>query len=198
MKPVKKYKIARRLQAPLFEKTQSQKFALREQRKTPKRFGMRKVSDYGKHLIEKQKVRYLYGISEKVLKNYVTKSITRPEDSETFLFSLLERRLDNLVYRIGLADTRRMARQIVSHGHITVNGRKTTIPSYQIRDTDVIGVREGSKNTNLFKEVLSNLKKSKTSWIEWNPKDQTASIKADVEGEDNILNLSSVFEYYSR
>lgn len=195
MKTVKKYKLSRRLQVPIFEKCQTQKFALREQRRTKKR-SRRMPSEYKKQLIEKQKVRFLYGISEKVMKNYINKSIERAGITEDNLVQLLERRVDNLVYRLGLAETRRMARQNVSHGHITINGRKITIPSYQIKDTDIIEVREGSKNTVLFKSVLGSKVNPRVNWVKWS--DGRGSVIDTPKTDDGIFRLSSVLEYYSR
>ena len=200
MRKVKKYKISRRLQAPLFEKCQTQKFTLREQRRAPKRSRRRSSSDYGKQLAEKQKVRYFYGISERVLKNYVRKAVAvKKVATEDMLGRILESRLDNVVYRLGLAPTRRMARQMVSHGHFTVNGRKVTIPSYQLTPSDTIGIREGSTRTQLFQSLLSaGGIRSKTNWVSWNQKERTGAITGKPVIEDDIFSLPAILEYYSR
>ena len=201
MKKVKKYKISRRLQAPLFEKCQTQKFVLREQRRVaPRKRRRRTTSDYGKQLAEKQKVRYLYSISERVLKNYVKKAeATQNTATESMLAQILERRIDNVVYQLGLAPTRRMARQMVSHGHFTVNGRKTTIPSYQVRDTDAIGVREGSTKTKLLQSILTDKSaRPRVSWVAWDGKKREGSITGEPSIGESVFSLPAILEYYSR
>ena len=195
MKKVKKYKISFRLKVPLFEKCQTQKFALREGRKPQSR--KRQPSEYGKQLLEKQKIRYVYSLNERHLKNYVKKAL-ESDDHEKALINLLERRLDSIVHRLGLGDTRRMCRQLVSHGHITVNGRKTTIPSRQIFDADVIGLREASKNIKPFELIEKGKKIKKDVWVNWNSNDRTGQTSGDPTLEDNIFDLPTVFEYYSR
>ena len=199
MKQVKKYKISRRLQAPLFEKCQSQKFVLREQRRPPKR-RRRGFSEFGKQLAEKQKMRYLYGISERVLKKYVRKAVsTRGTPTEEVLVDMLERRLDNIVYRLGLAPTRRMARQMVSHGHFTVNGRKVTVPSYRVRDTDTVGIREGSTRTTLFRTMLAgSAVRPRVGWVSWDGKARRGTVSGKPEMTDDIFSLPVILEYYSR
>ena len=199
MKKVKKYKISRQLQAPLFESCQTQKFVLREQRRVPKRRrGV--VSEYGKQLAEKQKVRYLYSISERVLKKYVKKAVanqTKPA-GEAFA-EVLERRLDNVVYQLNLAPTRRMSRQLVSHGHFTVNGRKVTIPSYQVRDSDSIGIREGSAKTKLFEVLLSdNTLKPRVEWVSWDGKNRQGTVVANPVLGETVFSIPAILEYYSR
>src|SRR3954468_519236 len=122
MKLGPKYKIARRLGAPIFEKTQTQKFALslaRKEKSTKRR--PKPKSEFGTQLNEKQKARFTYGISEKQFANYVKQSLNGSEPVQK-LFAKLERRLDNVIYRAGLASTRAQARQIAAHGHSTVNG----------------------------------------------------------------------------
>ena len=127
-----KYKIARRLGASVFEKTSTAKFALRTERKSRNLAGKRPKarSNYGKQLIEKQKVRFTYGISEKQFRNYVREVIDKNSSNPTeALFALLEARVDSVVLRSGFVPTKQAARQAVSHGHITVNGKRITIPS---------------------------------------------------------------------
>ena len=117
-----KFKIAKRLGAQIFEKTQTQKFALSEARRG-QRQGRRRgnISDYKRQLIEKQKLRFTYGISEKQLRRYINEATSKSHQPIALLMSRLESRLDNVVYRLGLAKTRQFARQMVSHGHILVN-----------------------------------------------------------------------------
>lgn len=199
MLPVKsKYKIAKRLGNGVFEQTQTQKFALSEARarKDKRRGG----SDYGKQLLEKQRVRYTYGLAERQLSNYAQKAITEADPSAA-LHRSLEMRIDSAVYRAGLALTRRAARQMVSHGHITINGRRTTVPSHQLKKGDVFSVREGSRTSPLFASLSE--KEEHRSVPQWLSVDMKA-LKAEVVGEpaystlESGLNLPTVFEFYSR
>ena len=199
MGKLKKYKISRRLQFPVFEKCQTQKFQLREQRRTPKR-RRGPMSEFGKQLIEKQKLRFLYGISEKSLKNYVNKATsTKGVSTEEYLGELLERRLDNVVYRLGLGSTRLMSRQMATHGHFLINGRKIDIPSYQVKDSDVISIREGSKNTKMINIIFEKGSVSpKADWVEWNAKTGEGKLTGKPAIDEGLLKLTIVLEYYSR
>lgn len=115
----------------------------------------KKISEYGVQLQEKQKVRYTYGMTEKQFKKVFNQaSKMKGKHGDNFLI-LLETRLDNLVYRLGIALTRRQARQLVCHGHITVNGKKLDIPSYQCKPGDKIGLKENSKNLTVVRDALS-------------------------------------------
>ena len=116
----------------------------------------RKTSEYGIQLREKQKAKYTYGVLEKQFRAYYDKAKTMPGVTGENLLGLLERRIDNVVFRLGLASTRRQARQLVSHGHITVNGKRLDIPSALIKVGDVIGVKEKSRGTALFKEIAES------------------------------------------
>ena len=124
-------------------------------KRQPKRSG-RKVSEYGMQLKEKQKAKLIYGVLEKQFRAYYDKAKTMPGVTGENLLGLLERRIDNVVFRLGLASTRRQARQLVSHGHITVNGKRLDIPSALIKVGDVIGVKEKSRGTALFKEIAES------------------------------------------
>lgn len=124
-------------------------------KRQPKRSG-RKVSEYGMQLKEKQKAKFIYGVLEKQFRAYYDKAKTMPGVTGENLLGLLERRIDNVVFRLGLASTRRQARQLVSHGHITVNGKRLDIPSALIKVDDVIGVKEKSRGTALFKEIAES------------------------------------------
>lgn len=124
-------------------------------KRQPKRSG-RKVSEYGMQLKEKQKAKFIYGVLEKQFRAYYDKAKTMPGVTGENLLGLLERRIDNVVFRLGLASTRRQARQLVSHGHITVNGKRLDIPSALIKVGDVIGVKEKSRGTALFKEIAES------------------------------------------
>ena len=124
-------------------------------KRQPKRSG-RKVSEYGMQLKEKQKAKFIYGVLEKQFRAYYDKAKTMPGVTGENLLGLLERRIDNVVFRLGLASTRRQARQLVSHGHITVNGKRLDIPSALIKVGDVLGVKEKSRGTALFKEIAES------------------------------------------
>jgi small subunit ribosomal protein S4 len=116
----------------------------------------KKLSGYGVQLQEKQKLRHMYGLGEKQFRNLFEKaSHMQGKAGENFMF-LLESRLDNLVFRLGLANSRAGARQLVSHGHVTVNGKKVDIPSYLVSTGDVVGLRERSRNLSSIKEALGN------------------------------------------
>lgn len=195
-----KYKICKRLGNGVYEKCQTQKFALSEARakKTFKR--RRNLSDFGRQLLEKQKVRFAYGISEKQLRKYATDSLKSKEPTSE-LFRLLETRLDNVVYRLGFAPTRRAARQMVNHGHILLNGRKMTIPSHKVQKGDVISVKENSKSKGLFALKTDAIEGHMApKWFTVNSKKLTAETKTLPEfvAGDTVFDLPAVFEFYSR
>jgi small subunit ribosomal protein S4 len=199
-----KYKIAKRLGAGVFEQTQTQKFALSQARSKNVKTGRRPraASDYGKQLIEKQRVRFTYGLAEKQLYNYVKKAIETPDPSKA-LHQSLEMRADTVVYRAGLASTRRASRQAVSHGHILINGRRTTVPSHTIKKGDVITVREGSRTSPLFASLTENSEEQRRSIPVWLSVDLSA-LRAEVVEEPQYmpaetgLDYATVFEFYSR
>lgn len=195
------YKIAKRLGATIFEKTQSQKFSLSEARSQKVKRGRRAPSDFGRQLLEKQRVRYTYGINEKQLSNYAEKAYELKNPSEE-LHRELEERLDAVAYRTGFATTRRAGRQMVSHGHITVNGTRVTIPSYRVKKGDVIGVREGSRASALFAH-LGNPDTVMRPIPRWLSVDASL-MRAEVLGSATYtpaeagLDYPAVFEFYSR
>ena len=115
----------------------------------------KKKSEYALQLQEKQKVKFVYGIMEKQFRSYYEKAARMPGKTGDMLLSLIERRLDNVIYRLGFAATRRQARQLVSHAHFTVNGKKVNIPSYLIRVGDVIEVKESSRSSVQFKRLTA-------------------------------------------
>lgn len=196
----KKYKICRRLGVGMFEKCQTQKFLARQ--KTGKKETRVRRSDYALQFMEKQKIRFSYGVREKQFANYISHAMTNGKKGITpadLLAQLLERRLDNVVYRLGLASSRALARQIVSHGHILVNGKKLSIPSYQVEKDDVIAIREGSKSSVLFSDLATKLKSYKTpDWIKWSNDFSSAAITSLPKGIDPFLNPQAVIEFYSR
>ncbi len=201
MASIKQYKIAKRLGAPIFEKCLTQRFALSEAR-GKKGFKRKKApSDYGRQLLEKQKVRFAYGISEKQLVNYVRTAITTPNPTQS-LYTDLETRLDNTVYKAGFAPTRRAARQMVSHGHITVNGKKMNVASHTVHEKDVIAVREGSKSTAMVAQRAETLAAhTAPAWLTVQAKKLEATVKSTPSwsvGEESMFDFAAVFEYYSR
>ncbi len=204
MKTLSKYKIAKRLGATVFEKTQTQKFAIAAERaaKNKKRGRGRGASEFGKQLLEKQKVRFTYGLSERQFSNYIKEAmLAKGMTPAEYLHQMLEMRLDNVSYRIGLAPTRRAARQMVSHGHLTVNGTKTTIPSRAIRIGDRIAVREGSKEAALFAGFAEKfMERPLPSWLSWNPKAMEGGVQAlpTKEAADPAGDLVAVLSFYSR
>ncbi len=127
-----------------------------------------KKSQYAIQLTEKQKAKYTYGILEKQFRNLFEKASRQGGNTGEVLLQLVESRLDNVVYRLGLAPTRRAARQLVSHRHITVNGDVVNIPSYSLKPGDVVGVREKSKSLQVIKDSLDQ-NKSSYEWLKWNP-----------------------------
>jgi small subunit ribosomal protein S4 len=202
MKVGAKYKMCRRLGSGVFEKCQSPKFAQSETMKSRGTKGKRPkaLSDYGMQLIEKQKVRFSYGITERQLGNYVDKA-THAKGVSTVdkLYEELESRLDNVVYRLGFAHTRRFARQLVSHGHFTVNGRKSTIPSQHIHVGDIIAVREGSRKSSVFTEFNEKIKNyTWPKWLKMTPESLQAEMVAKPKNEEQFLQLDTVLEFYSR
>lgn len=127
----------------------------------------RKQSEYGMQLNEKQKVKFIYGVLEKQFHAYYEKAERKQGITGEILLQELERRLDNVVFRMGFANTRREARQLVNHAHFTVNGKRVNIPSYQVKPGDVVAVSEKSRSTTKFKSLLEeNGKKAYPKWIE--------------------------------
>lgn len=127
----------------------------------------RKTSEYGLQLREKQKAKYTYGVLERQFRNLFEKAARTKGITGEVLLQLLESRLDNVVYRLGLAPTRPAARQLVLHKHITVNGKPVNIASYRVQPGDVVAVREKSKSLEVIAECLSGFNHSKYPWIEW-------------------------------
>ena len=127
----------------------------------------KKTSEYGVQLREKQKVKYTYGLLERQFRNFFEKAAGASGVTGLVLLQMLESRLDNVVFRLGVAPTRAAARQLVSHRHITVNGNVVNIPSYILRPGDIIGVREKSKSLETIVECIGSNRRSKLAWLEW-------------------------------
>lgn len=159
----------------------------------------RKPSNYSVQLTEKQKVRFMYGISEKQFKKLVTESGKMKGVHGENLFILLESRLDNLVYRIGFANTRRGARQLVNHGHITVNGKKVDIPSYRVKPGDVISLKEQSMNHPAVEIALNNVGK-RVEFIKYDDKKKAATyVRYPERSELNAdINEALIVEFYNK
>lgn len=164
-----KSKIARRFREPIFgpDKALEKKNYPPGMHGTSKRRG--KQSEYAVQLMEKQKVKYTYGVLERQFENLFHKASSKEGITGETLLKLLEARLDNAVYRLGIAPTRSAARQLVSHKHIMVNNELVNIPSYSLRAGDVIAVREKSKSLETITNTVSGRRVNKFSWLEWDP-----------------------------
>ncbi len=199
----KRFKLARRLGPAVFDQTQTERFAISEARK--KKGGQKdkhrkNISAYNTALRGKQLVRIYYGIPERQFKRYVKEATEKTTGNPVaLLYTHLEYRLDNVVYRIGLAPTHRAARQMVSHGHITVNGKKIRVPSHIVSKDDVVAVRAGSATKPLFTAEKTNETKI-PSWITEAEKEKSWKITGmpRVDEISSAFNFPSVVEFYSR
>lgn len=199
-----KFKVARRLGERIHPKTQTAKYSVSAAKKGPAH-GIKKPSqrtEFGAQFTEKQKVRLTYGLSEKQFRKYVMDARAKLTGNPVQnLYELLERRLDNLVYRLGIAPSRPAARQLVSHGHIFVNGKRVSIPSYAVHKGDKITIRKESSASKLFEGVDAKIAKQKLpEWLRWDDTAKTADMFASpvaAKGE-STLNFGSVIEFYSR
>ncbi len=181
-------------------------FSSKEPSKAPterkKRSGA--VSEYKKSLVEKQTLKRLYGLSEKQFKKYVLEALDkmgRIENVSDELIKHLEKRLDNVVFRLGLAKTRAMSRQMVNHAYFMINGKPVNIPSYQVKKGDVIALKETKKKKPIFKDLQAELKKVQThAWLNLNKE----KVEAKAVGEPSLaevnppVEISLIFEFYSR
>jgi len=196
-----KFKICRRLGPGVYDKCQTSKFSATSGKMSlPGARRPKAPSEYGAQLIEKQKVRFSYGISERQLSNYVKKaSHLKGAGTAEKLYEELESRLDNAVYRMGLAPTRRAARQMVSHGHFIVNEKKVTIPSYELKSGDMIKIREGSKPKKIFANMVERIKDYKSpEWVSFDTGSALGKILDKPKNTEGFLDLNTVLEFYSR
>ncbi len=200
-----KYKIARRLGANIFEKTQTAKFALRAERKAANsktKGGYRPKGEYAVAMLEKQKVRFTYGVLERQFKKYVKESVAKKgTNTVQALFERLEMRLDNVIYRLGMAPTRSAARQMTAHGHIMVNGKRTNVPSQTLSVGDKVTVRPASLKKPLFKEIDEKLKQvAFPSWLSYDHDKKVAEVTGAPKHNPSevLFNLGQVIEFYSR
>ncbi|MCR4276385.1 MAG: 30S ribosomal protein S4 [Candidatus Parcubacteria bacterium] len=203
MKTGPRYKIAKRLGATVFEKAQTQKFAISAERSAKnKRRGRGRQSEYSKQMLEKQKVRITYGLPERQFRNYVNKALeVRTMTPVERLHELLELRLDNVIWRLGLASTRRGARQMVAHGHVMVGGKKMRVPSHMLAVGDKISVREGSKEHGVlvgFAEKFAE--RPLPSWLVWDAKKMEGGVKErpTAASADPAGDLVAVLSFYTR
>ncbi|MGL5689882.1 MAG: 30S ribosomal protein S4, partial [Bacteroidales bacterium] len=159
----------------------------------------RKTSEYGIQLREKQKAKYTYGVLEKQFRNLFEKASRTKGIKGEVLLQLLEARLDNVVYRLGIAPTRAAARQLVSHKHIVVDGKVVNIPSYSIKPGQIIGVREKSKSLEIITNALSGFNHSKYAWLEWDKTSMSGKFLHMPERVDIPENIKEqlIVELYS-
>ncbi|MGL5319030.1 MAG: 30S ribosomal protein S4 [Bacteroidales bacterium] len=160
----------------------------------------RKTSEYGIQLKEKQKAKYTYGVLEKQFRNLFEKASRTKGIKGEVLLQLLEARLDNVVYRLGIAPTRAAARQLVSHKHIIVDGKVVNIPSYSIKPGQIIGVREKSKSLEIITNALSGFNHSKYAWLEWDKTTMAGKFLHMPERVDIPENIKEqlIVELYSK
>lgn len=194
-----KAKIARRFNDPIFGPSK----AVQKKNYPPGQHGRgrrKKQSEYAIQLLEKQKAKYTYGVLEKQFANIFDKATRRGGITGEVLLQMLEARLDNTVYRLGIAKTRRGARQLVLHKHITVNGEIVNIPSYTLRQGDLVGVRERSKSLEVITESLASKGGKRFSWIEWDDKEMVGKF-LNVPQRDEIpenIQEQLIVELYSK
>ncbi len=168
--------------------------------KNPKQ-SRRKQSEYGLQLTEKQKVKFIYGVLEKQFRKYYVMATKRNGITGEMLLQILESRLDNVVYRLGLANTRREARQLVNHGHITLNGHKADIPSILVKPGDVVAVREKSKSSVRIKEIVeTNAKRVIPAWLDMNRDTLVGKVVRLSEREEIDFEVAEhlIVELYSK
>ena len=175
-------------------------YANKKSKRNPNGQRRKKVSEYGAQLKEKQKVRFIYGVLEKQFRHYFEKASNMKGVTGENMLSLLELRLDNVVYRLGLAKTRRMARQVVGHGHIRVNGKKVDIPSYQVKAGDVITLRQRSMESEMFKSLREGTSVLLPKWLTFDAQNLTGTVAALPSREDIDYEVQEnmIVEFYSR
>ncbi len=163
--------------------------------------GRKKQSEYGLQLNEKQKVKFIYGVLEKQFRKYYVMATKKHGITGEELLSILETRLDNVVFRLGLANTRREARQIVNHGHILVNGKKVDIPSYIVKAGDIVALREKSKASQRMKDIQeANASRAVPKWLDMDKNTQTGKVVALPTREDIDYEVEEhlIVELYSK
>lgn len=198
-----KNKIARRFGVNLGLKTDATKVA-RRLNQIPgvhgKNMRRRNSSTYGKQLAEKQKAKFMYGIREKQFRGYVNEAGRIEGDTGVNLRQILEMRFDNVIYRLGFADTRAQARQFVSHNMFRVNGKKMNIPSYIVKKGDIIELKESKANKGPFLEITEKLTKAQVpSWLSMDPAKKSGKVlhKPLEQDFDKVFDVKLIIEYYS-
>ena len=166
----------------------------------PKSARRRKMSDFKKQLLEKQKLRFNYGLNEGQFRRLYREAVHSKDPSGDKLLELLERRLDNFVFRAGFAPTIPAARQLVCHGHFLVNGKRLDIPSYRVREGDVVTLRERSANLTAVDSSLEDVRLARPEWIEFDEGKKAAIVKGlpKVESVPFAVEIDLVIEYYSK
>ena len=194
-----KSRIARKFGEPIFGEDK----VLAKKNYPPGQHGVnkrRKLSEYGVQLREKQKAKYTYGVLERQFRNLFEKAKRSKGVKGEVLLQLLEARLDNVVYRLGIAPTRAAARQLVSHRHITVNGKVVNIPSYSVTPGEVVAVREKSKSLEVIAAALAGFNHIKYPWIEWDENVKGGKLLHLPQREDIPENIKEqlIVELYSK
>ena len=163
--------------------------------------GYGRLTDYGVQLREKQKAKKIYRLMEKQFKNYFFKANQSKENTENILLQLLEMRLDNVIFRAGFAKSRDFARQLISHNHFLVNGKKVNTPSYQVKINDIVSIKEKSTDSKAFANIKEQLKKTEpVSWLSVDPSKLEAKIvdKPSLEETKGEFDPKLIIEFYSR
>ncbi|MDH5397942.1 MAG: 30S ribosomal protein S4 [Cyclobacteriaceae bacterium] len=194
-----KVKVSRRFGEPIFGPSK----ALQKKNYPPGQHGRsrrRKPSEYSTQLAEKQKAKFIYGVLEKQFANLFEKASRKGGITGAVLLQMLESRLDNTVYRFGMSPTRRAARQLVLHKHVTVNGQVVNIPSYSLKPGDVVAIRERSKTLEIITESLAVYSNRKYPWLEWEATEMAGKVISIPERDlipENI-NEQLIVELYSK
>lgn len=198
-----RYKRAKKLGAHIFDKTQTPKFALRQARRKggDQKRGKPK-SEFGLQLLEKQKARFTYGVSERQFSKYIKNIINKKgANSADSVVQALESRLDNTVYRLGLSNSRQAARQMVSHGHITINGKRNNIPSYGVEVGDKVGIAQRSLKSKLFADFENKTKEHNyPSWLKYDGAKKIYEVQGmpKLSNTEIMFDASLIIQFYSR
>ncbi|MBI4233483.1 MAG: 30S ribosomal protein S4 [Chloroflexi bacterium] len=199
-------RLCRQVNEKLFlkgDRCSTPKCAIEQRRRPPgeRPPGRRRLSDYGVRLREKQKARRVFGVGERQFERYMTKAQKQPGVTGQYLLQLLERRLDNVVYRLNFADSRKAARQLVLHGHVTVHGRKVDIPSFTVRPGDTVGWKETAKQKEFFKAQTEGIpRRPVPGWLSLDTATMTGKVMSLPQPADLDLRLDTrlIVEFYSR